>query len=329
MAWPSMSLTVIRPSHSEEGAAEPAGALAEIAARIEALKAEKDIVVLAHNYQYPEIQAVADIRGDSLELSVAATKVPQANIVFCGVDFMAETAKILNPAKRVFIPDTKAHCPMAAMTDVEGLLLAKERYGDAAIVAYVNTRADVKAIADVCCTSANAVNVCENIEAKTIIFTPDQNLGQYVQRKLPGKRIVIWPGYCHVHQNMTPEQLVLLKREHPGAEVLVHPECPPDVIDLADHVFSTSGMLKHCRSSPREEFIIATERELTYGLRRENPGKSFYTLPRAICPTHKKITVRKVLETMETLTPEVLLDEDTIARARGSVDRMVKFARRE
>jgi quinolinate synthase len=324
-----MSLTVIRRSAETTDAPEPAGVLAAIAARIDALKAQRDIVVLAHNYQYPEIQAVADIRGDSLELSVAATKVPQANIVFCGVDFMAETAKILNPAKRVFIPDTKAHCPMAAMTDVEGLLLAKERYTDAAIVAYVNTRADVKAIADVCCTSANAVNVCENIDAKTIIFTPDQNLGQYVQRKLPGKKIVIWPGYCHVHQNMTAEAVLDLKRAHPAAEVLVHPECPPDVIDLADHVFSTSGMLRHCRGSAGSEFIVATERELTFGLKRENPGKQFYTLPRAICPTHKKITIRKVLDTMETFTPEVLLDEDTIARARRSVDRMVEFSRRE
>jgi quinolinate synthase len=324
-----MSLTLLRASADAAAPAEPEGALAEIVARIEALKAEKDIVVLAHNYQYPEIQAVADIRGDSLELSVAATKVGQANIVFCGVDFMAETAKILNPAKRVFIPDARAHCPMAAMTDVEGLLLAKERYADAAIVAYVNTRADVKAVADVCCTSANAVNVCENIDAETIIITPDQNLGQYVQRKLPGKRIVIWPGYCHVHQNMTPEQLLDLMAQHPEAEVLVHPECPPDVIDLADHVFSTSGMLKHCRASPVQEFIIATERELTFGLKRDSPGKAFFTLPRAICPTHKKITIRKVLDTMEGLAPEVLLDDATIARARRSVDRMVEFARRE
>ncbi len=326
-----MSLTAVRAAAEPEHLSDRAegDALAAIVARIEHLKVERDIVLIVHNYQYPEIQAVADIRGDSLELSIAATKVPQANIVFCGVDFMAETAKILNPAKRVFIPDARAHCPMAAMTDVEGLQLAKERYTDAAVVAYVNTRADVKAVADVCCTSANAVNVCEKLDAKTIIFTPDQNLGQYVQRKLPDKKIVIWPGYCHVHQNMTPEQVLSLKREHPDAEVLVHPECPPDVIDLADHVFSTSGMLKHCRESPRREFIIGTERELTFGLRRDSPGKQFYTLPRAICPTHKKITIRKVLATMETFAPEILLDEATIARARASVERMVEYARRE
>lgn len=324
-----MSLTLVRAQAPSAPEALEDAALAEIQARIEALKAERDIVLLAHNYQYPEIQAVADIRGDSLELSIAATKVPQAHIVFCGVDFMAETAKILNPAKRVFIPDSKAHCPMAAMTDVEGLELAKERYRDAAVVAYVNTRADVKAVADVCCTSANAVNVCQNIDAKTIIFTPDQNLGQYVQRKLPDKKIVIWPGYCHVHQNMTAQQFADLKREHPEAEVLVHPECPPDVIDTADFVFSTSGMLKHCRESQKEEFIIGTERELTFGLRRDSPHKRFFTPVRAICPTHKKITIHKVLDTMESLSPEVLLDGATIERARRSVERMVLYSRRE
>ncbi len=305
------------------------GSLSAIQERIQALKEEKDIVVLAHNYQYPEIQAVADIRGDSLELSIAATRVPQENIVFCGVDFMAETAKILNPAKRVFIPDAKAHCPMAAMTDVEGLQLAKERYTDAAIVAYVNTRADVKTVADVCCTSANAVNVVQNIGAKTVIFTPDQNLGQYVARKVPDKKVVIWPGYCHVHQNMTAAQVLALKAEHPCAQTVVHPECPPDVIDVADHVFSTSGMLKHCRESDIDEFIIGTEREITFGLKRDSPDKSFYVPSRAVCPTHKKVTIHKVLATMEDLGPEVLLDADTVERARGAVDRMVQFSRRE
>jgi quinolinate synthase len=320
---------ILDPGNVQLGEALEGGALSEIQERIQALKAEKDVVVLAHNYQYPEIQAVADIRGDSLELAIAATRVPQANIVFCGVDFMAETAKILNPSKRVFIPDAKAHCPMAAMTDVEGLLLSKERYPDAAIVAYVNTRADVKTVADVCCTSANAVNVVQNIDAQTIIFTPDQNLGQYVARKVPDKRVVIWPGYCHVHQNMTAELFIALQRDHPGAETLVHPECPPDVIDVADHVFSTSGMLRHCRESSTPEFIVGTEREITFGLKRESPDKSFFVPSRAVCPTHKKITIRKVLTTMEDFGPEVLLDDETVRRARGAVDRMVQFSRRE
>jgi quinolinate synthase len=322
-------VNLLRPQvHAFEPAPDEA-TLSSLQRRIQELKAEKDIVLLVHNYQYPEIQAVADIRGDSLELSIAATKVPQKNIVFCGVDFMAETAKILNPQKRVFIPDNKAHCPMAAMTDVEGLQLAKERYPDAAIVAYVNTRADVKTIADVCCTSANAVNVCQNLDASTIIFTPDQNLGQYVARKVRDKRIVIWPGYCHVHQNMTADQILELRRAHPQAEVIVHPECPPDVIDTADHVFSTSGMLKHCRESPVQEFIVGTEREITFGLQRDSPGKRFFVPARAICPTHKKITIHKVLSTMEDLAPEVTLDDETVRLARGSVERMLQFTRRE
>jgi len=322
-------LPLLAPGAVQLGEAPDGGALSEIQEAIQALKAERDIVVLAHNYQYPEIQAVADIRGDSLELAIAATRVPQENIVFCGVDFMAETAKILNPSKRVFIPDAKAHCPMAAMTDVEGLRLSKERYPDAAIVAYVNTRADVKTVADVCCTSANAVNVVQNIDARTVIFTPDQNLGQYVARKVPEKKVVIWPGYCHVHQNMTAEQILALKREHPDAETVVHPECPPDVIDVADHVFSTSGMLKHCRESAADEFIVGTEREITFGLKRDSPEKAFYVPSRAVCPTHKKITIHKVLASMEDLGPEVTLDDETIRRARGAVDRMVRFSRRE
>jgi len=324
-----MSLPLLQPGAVHVETHFDEGALTDIQSRIQQLKREKDIVLLVHNYQYPEIQAVADIRGDSLELSIAATKVENQNIVFCGVDFMAETAKILNPQKRVFIPDTKAHCPMAAMTDVEGLLLAKERYPDAAIVAYVNTRADVKAIADVCCTSANALNVCQNIDAKTIIFTPDQNLGQYMARKLTDKKVVIWPGYCHVHQNMTPDQFLELRQRHPAAEIIVHPECPPDVIDIADRVFSTSGMLKYCRESPTKEFIIGTEREITFGLQRDSPDKQFFVPVRAICPTHKKITIHKVLETMETLSPEVTLDAETIARARGAVERMIQYTRRE
>jgi len=324
-----MSVTLLRPDVQAFPAEPDEATLSAIQRRIQELKREKDIVLLAHNYQYPEIQAVADIRGESLELSSAATKGPQTNIGFCGVDFMAETAKILNPQKRVFIPDNKAHCPMAAMTDVEGLKLAKERYPDAAIVAYVNTRADVKTIADVCCTSANAVNVCQSLDAKTIIFTPDQNLGQYVARKVKDKKIVIWPGYCHVHQNMTAEQIGELRRAHPQAEVIVHPECPPDVIDAADHVFSTSGMLKFCRESPAKEFIIGTEREITFGLKHDSPDKTFFVPPRAICPTHKKVTIHKVLEAMETLTPEVLLDEETLRLARGSVERMIQCTRRE
>jgi len=319
----------VLPSAQAGESALPVDGLQAIKDRIQELKREKDIVVLAHNYQYPEVQEIADIRGDTLELSIAATKVEQQNILFCGVDFMAEMAKVLNPAKHVFIPDEKAHCPLAGMTDPEGVMLLKERYPNAAVVAYVNSSAAVKAISDVSCASANAIAVVSSLKEKEIIFTPDQNFGQYLQRKLPEKKILIWPGYCHVHQNMTAQQVLDLKMQHPGAPVLVHPECPPEVIDVADHVFSTSGMLKHCREAQESEFIIGTEREITYGLKRDSPEKEFFVPSRAVCPTHKKITIRKVLENMESLTPEVTLDDETIRLARGPVDRMVAFSRKE
>ena len=319
----------VLPSAQAGESALPVDGLQAIKDRIQELKREKDIVVLAHNYQYPEVQEIADIRGDTLELSIAATKVEQQNILFCGVDFMAEMAKVLNPAKHVFIPDEKAHCPLAGMTDPEGVMLLKERYPNAAVVAYVNSSAAVKAISDVSCASANAIAVVSSLKEKEIIFTPDQNFGQYLQRKLPEKKILIWPGYCHVHQNMTAESILDLKRQHPNAEVLVHPECPPDVIAGSDFAYSTGGMIKHCRDSPKGEFIVGTERELTYVLQRNSPGKKFFVPPRAVCPTHKKITIRKVLDTMETMSPEVLLPDDVIQGARRSLDRMIAVVGRE
>lgn len=322
-------LRVVQPASAPEEFGPQAGSLLAIQRRIEELKAEHEVVLLAHNYQYPEVQAVADIRGDTLELCFAARKVDPPNIVYCGVDFMAEMAKILNPGKRVFIPDDKAFCPLAGMADVEGVTLMKEHHPDAAVVAYVNSSSAVKAVADVCCASANAVAVCRSLKEKEIIFAPDQNFGQYLQGKLPEKKVHIWAGYCHVHQNMTPVQIEELRRAHPDAEVVVHPECPADVVAEADFVGSTGGMLKHVRESPKAEFIIGSERELTFAMKRESPDKTFYTLPRAVCPTHKRITIRKVLATMETLTPEVLLDEGVLRGAQRSVNRMLEFAPRE
>lgn len=314
------------PAHQGE---EAASSLASIQERIEQLKRENDIVLFVHNYQYPEVQAVADIRGDTLELTFATRQVPQANIVYCGVDFMAEMAKILNPAKRVFIPDNKALCPLAGMADVEGVKLMKEHHPDAAIVAYVNSSSAVKAIADVCCASSNAVAVCKNMKEKELIFAPDQNFGQYLQSKIPEKKIHIWAGYCHVHQNMTAGQIEELKRVHPQAQVIVHPECPPDVVAVADYAGSTGGMIKYARDSQAKEFIVGSERELTVAMKLAAPDKVFYTLPRAVCPTHKKITLRKVLHTMEDLEPEVLLDEATIKGAQRALAKMLEYAPRE
>ncbi len=322
-------LRVMGPEAPSEESEPAAGSLRSIQDRIEELKRENDIVLFVHNYQYPEIQALADVRGDTLELTFATRKVPQANIVYCGVDFMAEMAKILNPAKRVFIPDNKALCPLAGMADVEGVRLMKEHHPNAAIVAYVNSSSAVKAIADVCCASSNAVAVCRNMAEKELIFAPDQNFGQYLQSKIPEKKIHIWAGYCHVHQNMTPGQIEELKAAHPQAEVVVHPECPPDVVAVADYAGSTGGMLKYVRDSPKKEFIVGSERELTFAMQLAAPDKVFYTLPRAVCPTHKKITLRKVLHTMEGLEPEVLLDDETIRGAQRALDRMLEYAPRE
>ena len=322
-------LKLAQPSASAEEPAAEGGSLRSIQERIQELKRENDILLMAHNYQYPEIQAVADIRGDTLELCFAGTKVAQPNIVFCGVDFMAEMAKVLNPGKHVFIPDDKAYCPLAGMADVEGVQLMKEHHPEAAVVAYVNSSSAVKAIADVVCASANAVAVCRSLPQEEIIFAPDQNFGQYLQEKLPEKKVHIWAGYCHVHQNMTPAQVQELQAAHPAAEVVVHPECPPDVIATAAYVGSTGGMLKHVRDSPKREFIIGSERELTYAMKVASPGKIFYTLPRAVCPTHKKITVRKLLHTLEALEPEVQLSDEVIQGAQRSVRKMLEFAPRE
>ncbi len=324
-----MSLPVIGGSPPEEDEAPAAGGLEAISARIQELKREHEIFVIAHNYQYPEVQAIADARGDALEVSFAAARATQPNILFCGVDFMAETAKLINPGKRVMIPDDRAFCPLAAMSDVEGLRLLKERYPEAAVVAYMNSSAAVKAEADICCAAANAVTVCRSLDAREIIFAPDQNLGQYIQRHLPDKEIVIWPGYCHVHQNQSVDELVAIRSNHPDAEIIVHVECPPDVIDLADHAFSTGGMMRHVRESPKREFIIATERDMVYALKRDNPEKLFYTAARAVCPTHKRITLRKVLRAMETMEPEVQVDPVVAKRARASVERMLQVKARD
>jgi quinolinate synthase len=297
------------------------------------LKEENDIVLLVHNYQRPEIQDVADFQADSLELAVRATAVSQRNIVFCGVDFMAESAKILNPRKRVVHPISPpnliAKCPMAGMVDVEGLEALKKQHPDAVVVSYVNTTADVKTVSDVCCTSANAVEVVRSVPEKKVIFVPDTNLGLYVKRFVKDKELILWPGYCRTHVWITEEEILRLKEDHPDAEVIVHPECTPDVIDLADHVRSTQGIVKRVRESESREFIIGTERELSYRLKRENPNKEFYYTEKAICPNMKEITPQNVLRSMETLEPEVALDEKTIELARRPLEKMIEIGRQE
>lgn len=299
----------------------------ELENRIRKLKKEKNAVILAHNYQIPEIQDLADFVGDSLALAVQATKVESDLIIFCGVDFMAESAKILNPKKTVVHPNPKAKCPMAAMVDVEGLKLAKQKDPEAVVVSYVNTTALVKTETDICCTSANAVKVIKSISEDTILFVPDSNLGLYAQRFLPHKKFIFWPGYCHVHQDISVEQIVDLKKEHPDVEVLVHPECSPDVIDAADFALSTEGMVRHCAASESKEFVIGTEEGLVHRLKKENPNKIFYSIPDAICPNMKKITLEDALNALKTLGPVVDLSDEVIKKARSPLDKMVAIGR--
>lgn len=293
--------------------------------KLEKLKKERNAIILAHNYQRPEVQDIADFVGDSLALAMKARETDAEVIVFCGVDFMAESAKIVNPEKVVLFPDEGAKCPMAAMVDASSLAHLKEKYGYD-VVSYINTSAEVKAASDVCCTSANAVKVVQSMP-DGVIFTPDENLGSYVKRFVSDKDIILWPGFCPTHMGITVDDILELKRAHPAAEVLAHPECSPAVIDCADKVASTEGMVNYAKSSSSYEFIIATERELCYRLKKEMPEKEFYPLDVAICPTMKKITRAKVVRSLEFMKPEVRLSEDIIRRAAAPLQRMIEIGR--
>jgi quinolinate synthase len=299
----------------------------EIEAMLKELKKKHNAIILAHNYQIPDIQDIADFVGDSLGLSMKAAETDAKVIVFCGVDFMVESAKILNPDKIVVHPEKKAQCPMAAMVDVESLGWMKEKNPQAVTVAYVNTTADVKAQTDVCCTSSNAIKVIKSIIEKDIIFIPDSNLGLYVKRFIRDKNLILWPGICPTHHKISKDEILGLKKEHPKAEIIVHPECQPEVIDIADHVFSTQGMVNYALKAKSKEFIIGTEKELCYRLKKENPGKTFYPLKTAICPNMKKITLEKVLNSLKTLGPEIKLPDEIIGKAKKPLERMIEIGR--
>lgn len=289
------------------------------------LKRERNAVILAHNYQPGDVQDVADLRGDSLELSRAAAREEAEVIIFCGVDFMAETAAILSPEKRVVMPAAGASCPMASMITARDLRGFKEENPGAAVVCYVNSSAEVKAESDICCTSANGVEVVASLEEETVLFVPDRNLGRYVSR-FTDKRIITWNGYCYVHDRYTPEDVSRARALHPEAEVLVHPECRPEVIDLADGVYSTSGMARRARDSPAREFIIGTEVGMNYRLKVENPGKEFYPLSeKAVCLDMKKTTLERVRSALETLEPRVTVPEEVAGRARVAIERMLSI----
>jgi quinolinate synthase len=288
-----------------------------------ALKEERQAIILAHNYQIPEVQDAADLVGDSLELSRAAARLDCQVIIFCGVDFMAETAAILSPQKRVILPVKGAWCPMAHMITPEQLRDLKSLHPEAAVVCYVNSTAEIKSESDICCTSANGVEVVNSLSEKEVIFVPDRNLAAYVARHTD-KKIIPWNGYCYVHDHLTAEQVKAARAEHPGAEVLVHPECRPEVIDLADFAYSTAGMGRHAKASPAKEFIIGTETGMIHRLKKENPDKSFYPLSKnAICQNMKKTDLALVLQALQTLEPQVKVPKDIADRACNSIKRML------
>jgi quinolinate synthase len=290
---------------------------------IRQLKEERNAILLVHNYQIPEIQDIADCTGDSLELSRAAATMEGDIIVFCGVDFMAETAAILSPEKIVLLPAEDACCPMAQMITADELKFAKERHPDAAVVCYVNTTAEVKAESDICCTSSNAVKVVNAVPQDEILFVPDKNLGRYAQR-FTKKTILPWEGFCIVHDRITPAQVAEARKVHPGAVVLVHPECRPEVIDCADHVASTSGIIREVCTSEKQEFIIGTEVGILYRLSKECPSKRCYPLSEgAVCRNMKKTDLVKVRDSLKTLQPRITVPQDVADRARGAIERML------
>ena len=292
--------------------------------KIRGLKQEKNAIILAHNYQRPEIQDIADFVGDSFALSQQAAKTDADVILFCGVDFMAESAAILSPDKTVLIPDTDAKCPMAAMITCEALIEMKRIHPGAGVVCYVNTSAPVKAESDICCTSANAVEVVESLDCDEVIFVPDKNLALYAAR-FTEKTVIPWDGYCPTHHQILPRDIADAKEKHPGAEVLVHPECRPGVIDLANGVQSTEGMIRHVRASHSNEFIIGTESGMIHRLEKEFPGKLFYTVSDyTICPAMKMVTLPEVVRSLENLEYVVAIPDAVQARAKRALDRMLQ-----
>jgi quinolinate synthase len=295
----------------------------ELINEINALRKERKAVLLAHNYQRPEVQDIADFTGDSLGLSRQAARTGAEVIVFCGVHFMAQTAKLLSPSKTVLLPEKEAGCPMADMITAEQLREFKTRYPGAPVVAYVNTTAEVKAESDICCTSANAVEVVKSLDADRVLFVPDRNLGSWVAKAVPDKEILLYPGFCPTHQYITAEDIRKAKQEHPGALVLAHPECAAEVLALADAIRSTSGMLRFARESEATEFIVATEMGLLHPLQKDNPGKTFHPLFSALCPNMKLTTLESVRKSLTTNTHVIEIDEDIAGRARATVERMV------
>ncbi len=310
---------------SEVEAQEVFVELKEIVREIGRLKRERNAVIVAHNYQPPEVQDAADFVGDSLELSQKAAGWDAGVIVFCGVRFMAETAAILAPGKTVLLPDPDAGCPMADMITAGELRSWKARYPGRKVVCYVNTSAEVKAESDICCTSSNAVSVVNSIPDEEVLFVPDKNLAAWVARQT-GKRIIAWDGYCYVHNRFTAADIRAAKALHPAAEVWAHPECPLDVLDLADKVLSTGKMVREARETDRKEIVVATEASIIHRLKKEGPVTEFYPARElAFCFNMKKITLDKVMRSLKEATYRVTVPSEVADRARGAIEKMLNI----
>lgn len=295
--------------------------------KILGLKKERDAIILAHNYQIGEVQDIADYTGDSLGLSIEASKTTAEVIVFCGVKFMAETAAIICPDKTVLMPDENAGCPMANMITVRQLKEMKRQHPEAEVVCYVNTTAAIKAECDICCTSANAVKVVNSIsEDVQIIFVPDKSLGDYVSKQC-GREMILWNGYCPTHHRILAQDIINAKEEHPEAEVMVHPECTADVIELADQVLSTSGMLRYAKETDARELIVGTEIGILHPLQKGNPGKRFYPASKlADCPNMKLNSLEKILWSLEDMAYEVRVPEHIRTRAWNAIEKMLELS---
>ena len=290
------------------------------------LKKERKAVLVAHNYQIPPVQDIADFLGDSLELSKICRDLKEETIVFCGVQFMAETAKILSPVKTVILPVQDAGCPLADMIEPDELLELKGKHPDAWVVSYVNSSAEIKALSDVCCTSANAINVVRNVPSKKVIFTPDKNLGWWVQKNVPEKEVIAWEGFCLVHEYFSHKDLIEVREVLPDAEVMVHPECRKEILEDADYVLSTSGMLKRAKESTASQFVIGTESGLIYRLKKENPQKEFYSLGSAkICSNMKKIKLEDIHHALKYGKHRIELSSEIIEKAKIALERMVSY----
>lgn len=295
---------------------------------ISRMKKEMNAVIVAHNYQVDDVQEVADIVGDSFALSQYCATSPESTIVFCGVHFMAESAKILSPEKTVLLPEINAGCPMADMVTAEDLREAKKQYPDAAVVCYINSSAEVKAECDICCTSSNALTVVNSIKNKDILFVPDQNLASYIAKQVPEKNIILWKGYCITHHRIRPDEVVEMKKLHPDALLLVHPECQQNIVELADYVGSTKQIIDFARKSDNEKFIIGTEMGVLFKLKNENPNKKFYLMSQGlICPNMKKTSLQSVHDALANKQYEINLPEDIITKASRCLTRMLEVCK--